>query len=72
VQGLRPSGEKDKAIVEMKIAADLDPHLLVYQLEAGRAIQSDGVTSEAIPCLKRAVETNPDYQLAEFWLGLAY
>jgi tetratricopeptide (TPR) repeat protein len=71
-EGLKLNGEKDKAIVEVKTAADMDPHSLKYQHEAGRAIQSDGVISEAIPYLKRAVEMNPDYELVEFWLGFAY
>ena len=45
----------------MKTAADPDPHSLKFRLGAGRAIQSDGVISEAKPYLKRAVEMSPDY-----------
>ena len=71
-EGLKITGQKEEALKEMLLAADLDARSLKYQYAAARALQNAGKRKEAIPYFERVIEHDPEYELAGFWLGFAY
>ena len=70
--GLKIAGQKEEALKELQIAADLDPRSLKYQYSAARALQESGKPSAAIPYYKQIMGLNPEYKSTGFWLGFAF
>jgi tetratricopeptide (TPR) repeat protein len=71
-EGLKLTGQKDEALKEIILAADLDTRSLRYQYAAARALQNGGKRAESIPYFERIIGLNPDYKQTRFWLGFSY
>jgi len=71
-RGLDIAGQKEEALIELKLAADLNPRMLQYQYEVALRLQATGNHQVSIDYLQRVTRFNPDYDQVRFRLGYAY
>jgi len=69
---LTAMGRSEEAILEMKIALELEPASLVMNTFMGATLYYAGRYDEAIDQCRRTVEMDPNFAVAHWYLGLAY
>ena len=65
-------GQFDRALVELRLAAEIDPRDGIVQDGIGVALGELGQIEQAIGSFQRAIDIAPDLALARFHLGLAF
>jgi TolB-like protein/DNA-binding winged helix-turn-helix (wHTH) protein len=69
---LAQTGHPEQAIPEITIARQLDPLSVVVNTDAGMILYWARRNDEAIVQLHKALELDPNFDWAHFWLGRAY